>query len=327
VKQLELEIASEACNADWIGMPAYDHADLSPKRSIVVNFRNQDDVDRFAALIQQDISGTKKSIWYPRVKIERYANKRYVSDRPLTPKYPIYIVSKGRWEKPLTAMQLEAFGVPYRIVVEPQEYEHYSKVIDPARILKLPFSNLGQGSTPARNWIWEHAIGTGAKRHWILDDNLYMFLRFHGAQALAEPGVVVVTARVQRQVAGMFVAEERGSHELKGGSAAPMPYMQRITWSGIALHAGVLPGHPASHGCIRLAKDFAIRLWHLTKRGTRVIIAPNNVDPVQIASPRVFSKPKTASSSQESSRSTTWPSPLFALDQRAAAIRVLLPAP
>ena len=43
-------------------------------------------------------------------------------------------------------------------------------------------------------------------------------------------------------------------------SAAPMPYMQRITWSGIALHAGVLPGHPASHGCIRLANDFAIRL-------------------------------------------------------------------
>jgi hypothetical protein len=82
-------------------------------------------------------------------------------------------------------------------------------------------------------------------------------------------------------------------------SAAPMPYMQRITWSGIALHAGVLPGHPASHGCIRLAKDFAVRLWHLTKRGTRVIIAPNNVDPVQIASPRLFSEPKTASSSRE----------------------------
>ena len=87
-------------------------------------------------------------------------------------------------------------------------------------------------------------------------------------------------------------------------SAAPMPYMQRITWSGIALHAGVLPGHPASHGCIRLAKDFAIRLWHLTKRGTRVIIAPNNVDPVQIASPHLFSKPKTASSSQDSSTDT-----------------------
>jgi len=80
-----------------------------------------------------------------------------------------------------------------------------------------------------------------------------------------------------------------------------MPYMQRITWSGIALHAGVVPGHPASHGCVRLAKDFAIRLWHLTKRGTRVIIAANNVDPVQIANPRLFSNPKTASSSQQSS--------------------------
>ena len=84
-------------------------------------------------------------------------------------------------------------------------------------------------------------------------------------------------------------------------SAAPMPYMQRITWSGIALHAGVLPGHPASHGCIRLANDFAIRLWRLTKRGTRVIIARHDVQPVQIASLRLFAKPKTASSSQESS--------------------------
>ena len=84
-------------------------------------------------------------------------------------------------------------------------------------------------------------------------------------------------------------------------SAAPMPYMQRITWSGIALHAGVLPGHPASHGCIRLANDFAIQLWHLTKRGTRVIIARHDVHPVRIASPRLFLKPKTASSSQESS--------------------------
>ncbi|MGC2339586.1 MAG: L,D-transpeptidase, partial [Pseudolabrys sp.] len=84
-------------------------------------------------------------------------------------------------------------------------------------------------------------------------------------------------------------------------SAAPMPYMQRITWSGIALHAGVLPGHPASHGCIRLANDFAIRLWRLTKRGTRVIIARHDVQPVQIASLRLFVKPKTAPSSQESS--------------------------
>ena len=67
-----------------------------------------------------------------------------------------------------------------------------------------------------------------------------------------------------------------------------MPYMQRITWSGIALHAGDLPGYPASHGCIRLTHDFAIQLWHLTKRGTRVIIAHNDVRPVEISNPSRF---------------------------------------
>jgi hypothetical protein len=76
-------------------------------------------------------------------------------------------------------------------------------------------------------------------------------------------------------------------------SAAPMPYMQRITWSGIALHAGVVPGHPASHGCIRLKNAFAARLWHLTKRGTRVIIAHGDVQPVEITNPHLF-KPKAA---------------------------------
>jgi L,D-transpeptidase catalytic domain len=81
-------------------------------------------------------------------------------------------------------------------------------------------------------------------------------------------------------------------------SAAPMPYMQRITWSGIALHAGVVPGHPASHGCIRLKNDFAARLWHLTKRGTRVIIAHDDVQPVEITNPHLF-KPKAGSGSPE----------------------------
>jgi hypothetical protein len=84
-----------------------------------------------------------------------------------------------------------------------------------------------------------------------------------------------------------------------------MPYMQRITWSGIALHAGVLPGYPASHGCIRLTDSFAIRLWHLTKRGTRVIIARDDVRPLEISNPHLFtSKPKVASDSSESQAAT-----------------------
>jgi L,D-transpeptidase-like protein len=103
-------------------------------------------------------------------------------------------------------------------------------------------------------------------------------------------------------------------------SAAPMPYMQRITWSGIALHAGKLPGHPASHGCIRLAKDFAVRLWHLTKRGTRVIIAANTVDPVQIANLRLFSEPKTAFSAQAPSTDASAGKDLPAVPPTPAAL-------
>jgi hypothetical protein len=77
----------------------------------------------------------------------------------------------------MTSKALEEMKVPYHIVIEPQEYEQYAAVIDPAKILMLPFSNLGQGSIPARNWVWEHAIATGAERHWILDDNILKFWR------------------------------------------------------------------------------------------------------------------------------------------------------
>ena len=97
----------------------------------------------------------------------------------MNPKYPIYIISKGRWEQRLTSKALELMNVPYSIVIEPQEYEYYSAVIDPKKILVLPFSNLGQGSIPARNWVWEHSIKENHKRHWILDDNIRDFYRLH----------------------------------------------------------------------------------------------------------------------------------------------------
>lgn len=97
----------------------------------------------------------------------------------LNPNYPVYVISKGRWESRLTSRALESMGVPYWIVIEPQEYGQYSMVIDPKKILVLPFSNLGQGSIPARNWVWEHSIAQGAARHWIIDDNIVCFMRFN----------------------------------------------------------------------------------------------------------------------------------------------------
>ncbi len=93
----------------------------------------------------------------------------------MNPSYPVYVISKGRWESRLTVKSLEQRAIPYHLVIEPQEYDQYAAVIDPSNILVLPFSNLGQGSIPARNWVWEHSIEQGAKRHWILDDNIRYF--------------------------------------------------------------------------------------------------------------------------------------------------------
>lgn len=64
-------------------------------------------------------------------------------------------------------------------------------------------------------------------------------------------------------------------------SGAPMPFMQRITWSGIAMHLGVVPGHPASHGCVRLPAAFAAKLWGMTRIGERVVISPHEVTPTE----------------------------------------------
>jgi hypothetical protein len=97
----------------------------------------------------------------------------------MNPNYPIYIISKGRWKSRMTSKTLEQMDVPYRIVVEPQEFKQYSKVIDPKKILVLPFSNLNQGSIPARNWVWEHSIQEGHKKHWIMDDNIGSFRRLN----------------------------------------------------------------------------------------------------------------------------------------------------
>jgi hypothetical protein len=97
----------------------------------------------------------------------------------MNPKYPVYVISKSRWETRLTSKALERMNVPYHIVIEPQEFDQYASVIDKKKILVLPFSNLGQGSIPARNWVWEHSISIGAFRHWILDDNIAAFFRFN----------------------------------------------------------------------------------------------------------------------------------------------------
>jgi lipoprotein-anchoring transpeptidase ErfK/SrfK len=90
--------------------------------------------------------------------------------------------------------------------------------------------------------------------------------------------------RAHPTLTGVFsVIQKERMHHSNLYANAPMPYMQRLTWSGTAMHTGVLPGYAASHGCIRLPNSFAVRLWKLTKLGTRVIVARHGLQPEPIA--------------------------------------------
>jgi lipoprotein-anchoring transpeptidase ErfK/SrfK len=85
---------------------------------------------------------------------------------------------------------------------------------------------------------------------------------------------------------GVFsIIQKHKFHHSNIYSGAPMPYMQRITWSGIAMHAGVLPGYPASHGCIRMPMAFAMKMWNWTRMGARVVVTPGEITPANFAHP------------------------------------------
>jgi len=101
------------------------------------------------------------------------------------PKYPVYIISKGRHESMFTSRSLSRMNVPHYITIEPQDLDLYEKALDNFNIRKYvtllvaPFSNHGDGPGRARNWCWDHSISIGAKSHWVLDDNIQDFYRLH----------------------------------------------------------------------------------------------------------------------------------------------------
>jgi hypothetical protein len=98
---------------------------------------------------------------------------------------------------------------------------------------------------------------------------------------------------------GVFSVIQRNRHHRSNiYSGAPMPYMQRLTWSGIALHEGKLPGYPASHGCIRLPERYADYLWRTIKMNTRVIVSREDVAPAEISHALLF-QPKPAATTVE----------------------------
>jgi lipoprotein-anchoring transpeptidase ErfK/SrfK len=111
-------------------------------------------------------------------------------------------------------------------------------------------------------------------------------LKVYDANGLFAETPVSTGMRGHSTPMGVFsIIQKQKWHRSNIYSGAPMPYMQRITWSGIAMHAGVLPGYPASHGCIRMPMSFAVKMWRWTRIGARVIITPGEVTPAEFSHP------------------------------------------
>ena len=191
----------------WVNMPEFNQENEPPPEiTATFKFRNEADYQEFKELVKKHVyHGAKfidgyqehkrKQSWYPlKEKRSNYLMKSFDPQHP--PQYPIYIVSKSRYNKNPTAQSLKDMEVPYHMVVEQSEYEQYCKLVGEDKVLILPQQYKDDydtfwidddprvGPGPARNFAWDHSIENGHKRHWVMDDNIEWFHRFNNNEKI-----------------------------------------------------------------------------------------------------------------------------------------------
>ena len=169
----------------WLDMPPFDQEGDPPWITFYVTFKTESDFECFARLVKQRqiIGAAPKAIWFPFKEPASYTKEWWISEdgKPNQPRYPIFIPSKGRAHEQMTMRTLSRMGLKYYVMVEPQEYMTYRRLLPPeATILSLPEGNHGNGPGVARNACWDYAKDTlKAKRFFVLDDNIDGFYRLH----------------------------------------------------------------------------------------------------------------------------------------------------
>lgn len=226
---------------EWVGMPEFKQEKKTAfrvvnffigERKIICRFDNDEDVNSFifhtginlpyeakrinlainesdylSKVFDQKITSKSKSIWYPYKSHWGLAKNRWKTEGEVLPRYPVYIVSKGRAHNGLTTKALDSMGVPHYIVCEGNEVHEYKERTN-ATILVLPKSYLenydtcddlgstrSKGPGAARNFCLDHSKSTGKKRHWVMDDNLDAFHRLNDNEKFeVETGATLLAA-------------------------------------------------------------------------------------------------------------------------------------
>ena len=186
---------------EFTDLPDYNNVSQpEPEIKATFKFRNKEDFEAFKEKVKEHLyNGQKvfdgmqrekeKQAWYP-LKEKDYRFEWYCP-KPQNPQYPIYIVSKGRWERNPTSRALYKMNVPFYMVVEEHEYDNYKTLVNESQLLILPQKYKDEydvfwkdtdnrtGAGSARNFAWEHSISKGFDWHWVMDDNIEAFERFN----------------------------------------------------------------------------------------------------------------------------------------------------
>ena len=194
-------LAEKIWHEEWKMMPEYNNVnEPDPEITLTFKFRNNKDYNEFKELVkkycydgQKAIDGQqqkhKKQAWYP-LK-EKSSQYLYVNNKNLNPRFPVYIVSKGRFVTNSTSKTLTEMNVPFYLICEKDEFQKYCKILDRKKLLILPQKYKKEydtfwkdndprtGPGPARNFAWQHSIDNGYEWHWVLDDNIWSYERFN----------------------------------------------------------------------------------------------------------------------------------------------------
>lgn len=174
---------------------------------------------------------------------------------------------------PLHAAEIDAFAplpVAEPILAAPAEQEVAPVVAAPAAEVDPMAAR--EASLRPGDYLWEPERASEGQVEIVVSIPLQRAYVYRGATLI---GVSTVSTgrRGHETPAGTFnILQKRREHYSNLYNNAPMPFMQRLTWDGIALHAGQIPGHPASHGCVRLPLAFARLLFSATEMGAAVHI-------------------------------------------------------